>query len=396
MITEKRIPIKGIIRMAGLIKTAWLVAGIVLILLIALELASSLLLTIKHALVPIQDQRVHADAYGSADWIDAYFDELKMASITRWRPYVYWRRKPFSGRYINIDQNGLRRTSYQETEADRLDIFIFGGSSIWGNGVRDEYTIPSLLGKKLLEQGIRNKVTNFGEDGYVSTQEIIELVLQLQRGNTPDLVIFYDGVNDTFSGLQNGFAGLPQNEWNREQAFTLSKTSESNVFREYFFLRVLRDTSTIRIVEALIDRLFPSPQQSFKKFPSWGRDSDNIESDILDTYFSNINIVNALGQAYGFKALFFWQPIVYTKGRQTEYEKEQIKYVGKEMEDFFVETYALVKHKEAMFQGNFINLSDIFAEVETPLYIDIFHVSEEANELITSRMMEDLTKLIMR
>ena len=45
------------------------------------------------------------------------------------------------------------------------------------------------------------------------------LELELQRGNVPDVVIFYDGVNDVFSTFQNGASGLPQNEASRVEEF---------------------------------------------------------------------------------------------------------------------------------------------------------------------------------
>jgi hypothetical protein len=38
---------------------------------------------------------------------------------------------------------------------------------------------------------------NFGESGFVSTQSVIQLMQELQSGNIPHLVIYYDGVNDT-------------------------------------------------------------------------------------------------------------------------------------------------------------------------------------------------------
>ncbi|MEZ5199091.1 MAG: hypothetical protein R2764_22725 [Bacteroidales bacterium] len=34
---------------------------------------------------------------------------------------------------------------------------MFGGSTMWGTGVRDEYTIPSLVGELLSRQGYHVK-----------------------------------------------------------------------------------------------------------------------------------------------------------------------------------------------------------------------------------------------
>ena len=48
-------------------------------------------------------------------------------------------------------------------------------------------------------------VRNYGETGWVSTQELIKLMLELKRtGRKPDLVIFYDGANDVYLPYQYG------------------------------------------------------------------------------------------------------------------------------------------------------------------------------------------------
>ena len=78
---------------------------------------------------------------------------------------------------------------------------MLGGSSLWGFGARDDQTIPSLLARKLLERGISVEVKSLSELGYVSTQEVIGLFRELQEGYRPDVVIFYDGVNDTTSAV---------------------------------------------------------------------------------------------------------------------------------------------------------------------------------------------------
>src|SRR5262249_36325300 len=146
---------------------------------------------------------------------------------TRWRPYVYWRRIPYRSDYINIDADGLRVTAYvPPVGPERLTetVFMFGGSTMWGLGTADEATIPSLVSKEVNgnRSGIRYDVVNFGQYAYVSTQGLIEMVLQLQRGRIPDVVVFADGVNDTFGAFQLGVPGVPYEEFRREREFNLS------------------------------------------------------------------------------------------------------------------------------------------------------------------------------
>ncbi len=67
---------------------------------------------------------------------------------------------------------------------------MFGGSTLWGTGVKDEHTIPSFLQSFL---GKDYDVYNYGETGYVSMQELNYLLHMLAKGNIPEAVIFYDG-----------------------------------------------------------------------------------------------------------------------------------------------------------------------------------------------------------
>ena len=158
-----------------------------------------------------QPQAVHAD----------FFSEAARLRL-RWIPYSYWISKPFTGKSINVDSDGLRHTWHNGltglySPGKRIfRIFMFGGSTMFGWAESDDYTIPSAVVKALTQRGIGGvKVINFGQLGYVNTQELILLLEQLRQRNIPDLVIFYDGYNDTFSAFQNGKAGITENEVTR-------------------------------------------------------------------------------------------------------------------------------------------------------------------------------------
>ena len=56
----------------------------------------------------------------------------------RWASYVYFRRKPFSGRHINVDSNGIRYTpefSIRQIEP-AVRLFLLGGSTDVGTGAQ--------------------------------------------------------------------------------------------------------------------------------------------------------------------------------------------------------------------------------------------------------------------
>ncbi len=387
----------------GRAKEAWLVAGITFLLLLMLEVALSLAYTLRDRFQPSvsalsQDWRAHADAYAGVSWTHQYYKEFEESSVTEWSSYVYWRRKPYKGRYINIDPNGIRRTWRADGDrpgSDPRSVFIFGGSTVWGVGVRDDATIPSFLARKLEEKGIGAEVTNFGESGYVSTQEVIALIGQLQKGNVPDLAIFYDGVNDVYSAYQQRAAGLPHNEYNRVKEFNLTQPAGYQSLRSAFLHRTAEKLAMVRFSRSLLRRLGVGDQQDAAA-TYWGTANHSIAGEedllgrILTVYESNVRTIRALGEAYGFKTLFYWQPTVFDKSHLTPYEQEQRESV-EALQPFCRRAYELVSRKGD--DGDFRDLCGTFAEVSRPVFIDWCHLSEWGNEAIAEQMADDTAGL---
>lgn len=79
---------------------------------------------------------------------------------------------------------------------------------MWGSGVGDRETVPYYL-QEILARRLRRPVAvrNFAQVAHVSTQELIELILQLRRGRVPDVVVFYDGFNDVGAAYGTGIPG---------------------------------------------------------------------------------------------------------------------------------------------------------------------------------------------
>ena len=64
---------------------------------------------------------------------------------------------------------------------------------MWGTGSRDGETIPSLYAART-----GRIVRNFGESAYTAHQDLEMLMWLLQDGERPNVVVFYDGVNDVW------------------------------------------------------------------------------------------------------------------------------------------------------------------------------------------------------
>jgi lysophospholipase L1-like esterase len=382
----------------------WVQLGVTILLFVLLSaLSGAVVNTIRRARQ--RHEPAETAAYtGTASWAPAYFRAMHDVHM-RWYPYVYWKTAPMRSPYLNIDRHSNRITWNQpprDNGRPLLRVFCFGGSTTWGAGARDDYTIPSLLAKHLAGHADYDvEVDNFGQMGWVTSQELIYLYELLRRGQRPDLVIFYDGVNDTFIGYQNGIAGLTQSEFLRSEEFGIMASSSGRKKLYAAAIRTLlmntgffdliklvkhQDTGDIERTEtmpqAMIDYLAP---------PSDFEGTDAVEQDVVNIYRFNQQMVETMGARFGFRGLFYWQPVIYSKSPLTPLERN---FVGsRAREKFFAGTY---KRIASVAPGDGINdISGILDNDSGQTYfIDAWHITEAGNDIVARRMASDAEPLL--
>lgn len=363
----------------------WLIFGIMLLIFVLIEV----FFKFYYLFQSDEDPRLHADCYQNAEWVNDYYKEFYTCNIEEWESYVYWRRKPFAGNYVNVDVNQRRKTVYENNNSIKLNpdyrIFMFGGSTMWGSGVRDEYTIPSLLGSYLNRKGYHVEVINFGESGYVNTQEVIVLMKELRQKNIPTLVVFYDGINDIFSSFQQGKAGIPQNEFNREKEFNTLISKKRSLL---VFLESLKTLASIRFINDIT-----KPNQD-ANISYTDQELKLLAEETVGLYHENMRLVYSLGEESDFKSIFYWQPTIYNKKNLSDYEKERafdVEYLKNFMKS--VNNYMItndVNHQSLYYY----DISEIFYNEKEPVFIDYCHVSEYGNSVIAKRMAKDIISIL--
>ena len=379
-------------RIGSWLRDAWLIVGISVAALCLLEAGLSLVYLVVDRLTARPfELRFTADAYDGAPWAFDYYREHDAIDM-RWEPYVYWRRAAYRGRFINVGEDGLRVT-LPTASAPSLEIFMFGGSTLWGTGVRDEFTIPSLVARDLERSGVPAAVTNFGESGYVSTQGLIALERELQRGRRPDLVIFYDGINDTYSAFQQGEAGLPQNEYNRVGEFNLLSSERSGDLIRNASREVARRLSTTRLLDYLRRKSDGSRVASQGRPPRSPAAAEELARQTLRVYANNLEMVRTLGAHYGFAFLAYWQPSILDKPHLTRYESSY-RTDMEPMEPFFRRTYQLIREEGFDETHGVRDISPVFSDVRIPIFVDEFHLGDTGNEMVARIIASDVLKQI--
>jgi len=381
------------------LRTCWSILGMTLVVLLLTEAGFRTIFAVRDrfAAQPVPDRRVLVEGYGGATWPVEHYRELERLEV-RWQPYVYFRPKPFEGTTIRVGSDGLRATWQPPVAGDDLPqrgsvkVLMLGGSSLWGFGARDDQTIPSLLARALHERGWRAELKNLSGIGYVSTQELIGLLRELQAGYRPDVVIFYDGVNDTTSAFLAGEAGLTTNESNRRGEFNLLHSPAR--LAAALTAKLLTDSGSYRFARS-VRRRFEGVAAAPGLAPS-DETMHRLAGDVAGRYAANIGIVESLGRGYGFRPLFFWQPIVFTKSALVPVEREEAeRYAWTER--MFRAVYTRIQASpELKTNPAFHDLSGIFDDTEGLVFIDYCHTTESANARIAAVMADRVIEGLRR
>jgi hypothetical protein len=150
--------------------------------------------------------------YRGKEWSEQFWNESRSSSAQRYAPYVVWKARGLSGETINTSETGDRKTPGARCAAGALRVFVLGGSTVWGSGSPDWETLPAHLQTGLASTLPRPVcVVNLGQVGYVATQCLVDLLIRIEAGERPDIVIFYAGVNDIFAAYQSGLSIVHQN-----------------------------------------------------------------------------------------------------------------------------------------------------------------------------------------
>ena len=343
------------------------------------------------ALFPIPDQadpRASSPFYRSEPWAAQYWREFLLSRQMRYHAFVLHRRAPLQGETINIDQEGIRLTPGADCDPHAFKVFAFGGSTMWGTGAPDWSTIPSYLqtGMKKLKNG-PICVVNFGESAYVSTQSVIELMLQLQAGNIPDVTLFLDGVNDIYAAYQSGRAGLHQNF-----AQVADQLERRGVPRQSRLKELLELSSLYRFAESLGTKLRQAVSRppALLTYETMGRDAERLSNAIIQTYLSNYRIVEGLAQQYGFQAFFFWPPYIAVGAKPLTTEEWELKRsLDPAQAKLYLAVYRKIEPQVPAYQ-NLMYLGAIFDGCTSLLWLDDVHFTPVGNELIAQKMLEVL------
>lgn len=295
-----------------------------------------------------------------------------------YQPFVGWVMKPYSGRTLNISKQGERIHMTTNCGKNEKAVHFFGGSTMWGEGSDDDHTIPALFNA----DNPNFEVHNHGQLAYNSRQELDALISLYAKGAKPDVVIFYDGVNDAAFLCPKEIKELPAHRLvpeYREKLYVGRSAVIKGLAYDIFIENIMK---AIHVV---------TYKPSQEKSPYDCMSNPDKAEQVAEMMLKNWEMAHDLVVSRNGTFFAFLQPAAFIGKPKTDHLK-----LDQELGRNFQAIYSRVKQKIAE-RGHpwIIDLTDKFNGDEY-IYIDFCHVSPNGNEIIAkeiSKVLKDKNKL---
>ena len=284
--------------------------------------------------------------------------------------------------------NGLRLTSGQPEKPSQL-VHVFGGSTVFGTGSRDEETISSQLQNLINDQGFNVAVKNYGFMTLVAAQQKAALEnADIRKG---DIVIFYDGGNDAFNAFVYGSPEGTIIGYNRQNKLSFAFVQLRHFLKSNSAL--YRSLGSVKAAVAGKDD--PSRVNCLKK-PSL-----RAQLSYMDHYIKVLTASKELAISKGAHFFHAFQPILGSgnglslsnaEATQSMLDIDGISWCT---QDSLLGYYSQLgnRYRDSMKDLNGLDLSRVFASSQLSFdsrYIDWIHVTPKANQVIADRLMEHI------
>ncbi len=284
-------------------------------------------------------------------------------------PFVEYSNREFHGDYFNIQKEGYRSVRKLPWPPQQKSLFIFGGSTGLGIGVKDSDTISAYLESKL---DFKYSLYNFSTPAQFSTIERIRFFNLVTNGIKPDIAVFIDGLNDFY------FYQVPDRSNLRNR---LDIASDVNYM--YLLKKILSKLNTIKLY-------FRITNQNIDKITFRYKATDAEIVKALDRLISNRKIINAFCVDSGIECMFVTQPVPtfnYDNSKRP-LGTANINFRGavnckkgyQLLEDYY--------RRNPL--SNHLNLA--YLESEEPMYVDAFHYSNKMNLSIANEIHRKLAR----
>ena len=389
---------RGIAKALGLVRYLWLVFGIALVIIAALEggyrLQASLRRSVGARLRPetLSDYPYTTSLFPYADsgWYRGWGARRDAALREAWRyhPYRGWTIGPFSIPGMTVGTDGLRILPGGRIGTGRDTVYVLGGSAVWGYESRDSATIGAFIARGLQARGTEEvTLISLAQAGYNLTQEIATLTEMLRAGQRPVLVVFIDGVNEVGHFVEGEPLWGTYGQRLVERRIALGKRTALEEL-----LGMGRHVEFVQRIEAAVRPSAPSaPPDPVAACDTVGR-----------FYLTNIRQVEALATAFDFTPLFIWQPPRAMTGKPlTDYEEFRQAWEARGSAHIAPILARCSSVVDSLMAGRpdtrYLPFHSLFDRDTTTVFLDGFgHLTERANAVVGDTLARLVESMLSR
>ena len=126
-------------------------------------------------------------------------------------------------------------------------------------------------------------------------------------------------------------------------------------------------------------------------------DLAELAREVIAAYLANMRLVRLLADEYGFRPIFFWQPVITTKKFKTPDERRWVDDYTNDPERRRLLYEAIIgerrRRPELVEASDIIDLSALFDDWTEPVYIDLYHLSEAGNAAVAEAMLPAVAQI---
>lgn len=308
--------------------------------------------------------RVADLGYQDEPWARELFEEFFPVQFA-FDPYLTVRAADRAETYLNVEDRVRRSyTPAGADDPDALDVWFFGSSALFGQGARDDHTIPSEVVRLAEEAGVPVRAQNFAVPGYWAWQDSLLLAQLLGEREHPDLIVMYEGYNDIANTLPPG-----------------SPTQVSTGFADQ--VRETLVDAGAQLAGAQTAAVDPMPRTTVRSPENASR-----------VFGRAARLARQLAQVHGIPIAQYLQPSVWT--RDLPVDDATLDNIGADREYHDTVAPGWNQARALMAVDGVVDLGDTLDGVDELLYSDDVHMGERGARLVAEALYADLAPTLER
>ena len=287
-------------------------------------------------------------------------------------PFIEFRESSRNHKFVTVNENGIRcNENFVKTctspSGGKNEIWIFGGSTIFGYGVKNDETIPAYLDKMFKDKN----VINIGSGYWYSTQERLAYLNMLTELDPPYLTIFIDGLNELVNFKDESLISSRLDYLYNSSSNELIKSKIASRFNSLHITKLFRyffNDYEKKNIEILYSK-------------------DEIEKKVL-RFIRNHNINYSVSKINEINFLHVLQPLpIYEHSYDNSNFPEDFEKISNIFQKNLVSFYNEINKKEdslLLYKDHFLDLSEF--DINQIMYVDKVHYSPIFNQAIAKEI----------